>query len=213
MRLFTLLPLLLFLTTAQAQQTQLVAFAPASSDASAPKQIDITRFTQDYIDNVGGKLSVGIAFDEGFGVPVRYYWNPKNVVEAGFYVGSTAVVVQDDPNEPEFYLPSGPMFSLGYCRLGAKFEKAKTRKSKIRALGVTPRFQYQFPSGSGNTFSKTYFSVGFTQETYKGPKHNRNYIFEVGPYYRKRSGQFEGLDLTGTDFGVYLRFNWNWFID
>ncbi len=213
MRLFTLLPLLLFLATASAQQTRMVTFTPAPNYASAPKQLDTSRYSQDYINNVGGKLSVGIAFDEGFGVPVRYYWNPKNVVEAGFYVGSTAIVVQNDPNDAEFYLPSGPMFSLAYCRLGEKFEKAKTRKSKIRALGVTPRLQHQFPSGSGNTFSKTLLSLGFTQETYKGTKHNRNYIFELGPYYRKLSGKFEGVDLTGTDFGVYLRFNWNWFLE
>lgn len=213
MRHFTLFSLLCFFATAYAQQTQVLAFTPAPNYASAPKQLDTTRYSQDYINNVGGKLSVGIVFDEGFGVPVRYYWTPKNVVEAGFYVGSTVLIVEDDPNDPVFYLPSGPTFSLAYCRLGEKFEKAKRRKSKIRSLGVTPRILYQFPSGSPNTFSKTLFSLGFTQETYKGSKHNRNYIFEIGPYYRKLNGKYEGIDFTGTSYGVYLRFNWNWFLE
>lgn len=185
---------------------------PAASYAPA-KQIDTSRFSQAYIDQVGGKLSVGIAFDEGFGVPVRYYWTPKNIVEAGMYLG-TSVVIQEEGNDDfEFYLPSGPMFGIAYTRLGEKFEKAKKRKSKIRALGVTPRFYYQFPAGSENTFSKARFSVGFTQETYKGPQHRRNYVFEIGPYYSVLNGSFEGLDFTGPEYGIYLRFNWNWFLE
>ncbi|RMF01233.1 MAG: hypothetical protein D6772_05145, partial [Bacteroidetes bacterium] len=202
MRHFTFLLLLFVSVLASGQDAYFMDYAPTATN-DFPKQLDTMRYSPEYIRNAGGKLSVGISFGEGFGVPVRYYITPKHVVEAGLYLGAVVIFDEDSNGEINTYLPSGPTIGLAFARLGNKFEKAKRRKSKIRALGVTPRFQYQFPVGKDDTFSRFSFSLGFTQETYKGRKHNRNYIFEFGPYYHYLAGSYQGVDFSGSDYGIY----------
>jgi hypothetical protein len=86
----------------------------------SPSALKLPFAAGDY-DDYGGKVSIGISILSGFGVPVRYYINPKNVLEGGFYVGGVAIYNSD--LEELQAIKSEFMAGLGYTYFGNRFLK------------------------------------------------------------------------------------------
>lgn len=161
----------------------------------AEKALEKTSKYGDY----GGKIGVGISIFDGFGVPVRYYFSPKKVMEAGIYYGGIVV-----PNDGEVQLGSGLMLGGGYTFFGDRFEKESKRK--IRANGLALRVN--FLTGD---YSTAMLSAGWAMETFRKDRTNRSFIFELG-----LREQFPNFELDGEPVKAlptaYLRCQWMIFV-
>lgn len=168
----------------------------------AGKKLDTARLegqdTSIYGD-YGKKVGIGISIFDGIGVPVRYYFSPKKVLEAGIYYGG--IVVR---NNDEFQLGSGLMLGGGYTFFGSRYEKES--KGKIRANGLALRLNYL----TGD-YSAAMLSAGWAMETFRKGHPNRSFIFELG-----LREQFPNFELKGEPVKamptVYLRWQVVFFV-
>ncbi|MCB9296818.1 MAG: hypothetical protein H6559_27430 [Lewinellaceae bacterium] len=149
--------------------------------------------------NYGGKIGVGISIFDGIGVPVRYYFSPKKVLEAGIYYGG--IVVR---NNDEFQLGSGLMLGGGYTFFGNRYEKES--KGKIRANGLALRLNYL----TGD-YSAAMLSAGWAMETFRKSRTNRSFLFELGLREQFPNFELEGEPAKATPT-LYLRWNVNFFV-
>lgn len=150
----------------------------------------------------GGKIGVGICILDGFGVPVRYYFSPKAVAEAGLYAGSIAI--KDNTTNDEFEFHGGLQFGGGISLFGDRFEKSKRHKTKIRANGVALRANYL--TGDYAAFRP---SLSWAQETFREGRTNRSFIFELG--IEGIMPNFKTYDADPT-VNLHLRCHWNFFL-
>lgn len=157
-------------------------------------------------DDYGGNVSVGISIFSGFGVPVRYYINPKNVLEGGFYVGGVAIYNSD--LEELQSVESGFMAGLGYTYFGNRFLKEKKKRNKVRAHGVAMRANQLF-----GDFKTGFVSLGWAMETFRENRPNQSFIFELGIQAMIPDFIYEGYVYDEPRPGIYLRCHWNFFLD
>lgn len=160
-------------------------------------------------DDYGGKLGFGISLFNGFGLPVRYYFTPHNVLEGGLYLGGVAVWEQNTNGgtlELQTY-ETNLMLGAGYSYFGNRFLKEKKRKSKIRAHGLAIRGQHLI----GN-FKTTFASLGWAMETFKKDRKKTSFIFELGIQGTFPNFVYNGVEYSDARPGMYLRCHWNFFL-
>lgn len=158
----------------------------------------------------GGKLGIGISIFTGLGVPVRYYFSPKNVAELGVYSMGVAIY-EDDPNGGGLEIEaikSGFGIGAGYTRFGDRFLKQKKRKNKVRAHGAAVRFNHLF-----GEFQTSFASLGWAMETFRENKPHKSFIFELGLQGAFPNFTFDGTEHSDPQPGLYLRCHWNFFVD
>lgn len=148
----------------------------------------------------GDKIGVGICILDGFGVPVRYYFSPKAVVEGGLYMGG---IFEQVPNSDDVELHNGLQFGGGLSFFGDRFEKSKRKKTKIRANGVALRASYL--TGDYAAFRP---SISWAQETFRAGRTGRSFIFELGIEGIVADFPYE----TDPGVGIHLRCHWNFFL-
>lgn len=202
----------LLLSGASAQNTaQAPSLVSLRSLNAAPDYPDNPPFQKpvfgasDY-DDYGGKLGIGISILSGFGVPVRYYLNPKDVLELGMYTGGV-VLYEEGTNEIES-VEYGFMAGLGYTHFGNRFLKEKKKRNKVRAHGVALRANRLF-----GDFSSTFASLGWAMETFKENRPGNSFIFELGLQALFPDFVYEGVRYDEPRPGIYLRCHWNFFVD
>lgn len=160
-------------------------------------------------DNYGGKLGIGISISDAFGVPVRYYFSPKRVVEFGLYSGGVAIFEENlATNETEFYYESGFMAGAGFTMFGNRFLKQKKRKNKVRAHGAAVRLNHLF-----GDYKTTFASLGWAMETFRENRTHKSFIFELGLQGSFPDFTYRGLEYSDPRPGIYLRCHWNFFVD
>lgn len=150
-------------------------------------------------NSYGGKVGVGISIFDGFGIPVRFYLSPKNVLEAGFYFGAIAVITDD-----QLEILAGPLVGVGYTYFGNRFEKPKYQK--IRANGVAVRFNHL-----AGDYSTSMLSLGWAMETIRKKHPQRSFILELGLKQTFPDFVYNGEAIKATT-GIYLRCHWNLFL-
>jgi opacity protein-like surface antigen len=159
-------------------------------------------------DDYGGKVGFGICILDGFGMPVRYYFNPKNVVEAGVYLGGVAIRKEDINGDLESIdYRTNFMLGVGYSYFGDRFLKEKKKGNKVRAHGIAVRGDYML-----GDFSTAFASLGWAMETFKENRKNQSFIFELGLQAIFPDFIFEGVEYSGVWPGLYLRCHWNFFL-
>jgi hypothetical protein len=195
----------LLLMTASAQSFQ--APVTASSTLNYTSNLSPSSFTDaSDFDDYGGKVGVGVSILNGFGIPVRLYLNPKNVVEAGVYSGG--VLIYNSDLEEIQALEFGFMGGLGYTYFGSRFLKEKKKRNKVRAHGVALRANHLF-----GEFKTSYVSLGWAMETFREIRKNQSFIFELGLQGMFPDFVFEGKLYDKPRPGVYLRCHWNFFLN
>lgn len=157
-------------------------------------------------EDYGGKLGIGISILNGFGVPVRYYINHKNVLEAGMYSGG--VLIYNSSDQEFKAVKFGFMGGLGYTHFGNRFLKERKLHNKVRAHGIALRFSKLF-----GDFNTTFASLGWAVETFREGRTNRSFIFELGLQADFPDFVYEGFLYNDPQPGVYLRCHWNFFVD
>ncbi len=161
----------------------------------------------DYSD-YGGKVGFGISILNGFGLPVRYYFNPKNVIEGGIYLGGVAIQKEDINGDLESIdYKANFMVGAGYTYFGSRFLKEKKKINKVRAHGIAVRGNYLF-----GDFNTAFTSLGWAMETFKENRRNNSFIFELGLQAAFPDFVYEGKVYSDVVPGVYLRCHWNFFL-
>ncbi len=200
--LFFLLLLSAAAQNAAAPELRTLLTTPAP-DYSQPTSRPV--FAASDYDDYGGKVSIGISILNGFGVPVRVYLNPKNVLEVGMYAGGV-VIFNSDNSEIED-IEYGFMGGLGYTYFGNRFLKEKRKRNKIRAHGAALRASRLF-----GDFNTTFTSLGWAMETFKEDRRGSSFIFELGLQAFFPDFVYNGVVYDEPKPGIYLRCHWNFFL-
>jgi hypothetical protein len=174
--------------------------ASSRAQESTRPAIDVSRY--------GGKLGIGISILDGIGVPVRYYFTPKNVVEAGMYAGGIALYDDSSGSTELSTIGTGFMTGLGYTRFGNRFVKEKRNKRKVRTHGAALRYRHIF-----GDFRTDLLSLGWAMETSREKSPQRSFIFELGLQGIFTNFVYEGTQYKDAGPGIYLRCHWNFFLD
>jgi hypothetical protein len=185
---------------------------------SGNKQISVmlqknsARFSADTagdFSDYGGKVGFGISILNGFGLPVRYYFNPKNVIEGGVYLGGVVIQKEDLNGDLEsIEYKANFMVGVGYSYFGNRFLKEKKSRNKVRAHGIAVRANYLL-----GDFNTAFTSLGWAMETFKENRRNNSFIFELGLQAAFPDFVYEGVEYSDVIPGIYLRCHWNFFLN
>ncbi|MCW5923943.1 MAG: hypothetical protein KIS77_16495 [Saprospiraceae bacterium] len=193
----------------QESEVNYVSFENKPSYSLSGKNLhSLAADTLDFSD-YGGKVGFGISIFSGTGLPLRYYFNPKNVVEGGVYVGGVAIRREDiNGNFESLDYIGNFMLGVGYTYFGSRFLKEKKNKNKVRAHGIAVRGNYLL----GN-FKTTFASLGWAMETFRQERKNKSFIFELGLQAAFPDFVYRDLKYSGVWPGLYLRCHWNFFLN